>query len=89
MLANILFENCPNTEFFLVRIFPKGPEKTLTWTHFTQWYIFYSVFSILISIFKSVFQSAITYENIFPFRRLKIGLFSHFIENVPLKFAIL
>ena len=29
MLADILCENCPNTEFFLVRILPKAPEKTL------------------------------------------------------------
>ena len=33
-----LREKCPNTEFFLVRIFPHSDQKKLRiWTLFTQW----------------------------------------------------
>ena len=45
MRTNALHENCPNTEFFLVPIFPysvrmrknRDQKKLLTWTIFTQW----------------------------------------------------
>ena len=38
-VRDTLSQKCPNTEFFLVRIFPYSDQKKLRiWTLFTQWY---------------------------------------------------
>ena len=39
--SETLPENCPNAEFFLVRIFPHSDQKKpRTWTFFTQWKLY-------------------------------------------------
>ena len=37
-MKHSLHEICPNTEFFLVRIFNADQTKLLIWTCFTQWF---------------------------------------------------